>query len=115
MAVSARTVRRPAANDEPDANALRRHGGAILEQVNALQQFNRRILEKLRPKGKPAAVRFPVYTCPTFGNAVFLPEATVVSHELTRTEALDTGLGMTRLWPEVEWGGVSVEPATSAM
>ncbi len=36
---------------EPDANALRRHGGAILEQVNALQQFNRRILEKLRPVG----------------------------------------------------------------
>lgn len=36
---------------EPDANALRKHGGAILEQVNALQQFNRRILEKLRPVG----------------------------------------------------------------
>jgi two-component system sensor histidine kinase UhpB len=36
---------------EPDANALRKHGGAILEQVNALQQFNRRILERLRPIG----------------------------------------------------------------
>ncbi len=36
---------------EPDRNALRKHGGAILEQVNALQQFNRRILEKLRPVG----------------------------------------------------------------
>src|SRR5260221_9944681 len=35
----------------PDANALRRHGAAILEQVNALQQFNRRILERLRPVG----------------------------------------------------------------
>ncbi len=35
----------------PDADALRRHGGAILEQVNALQQFNRRVLEKLRPVG----------------------------------------------------------------
>lgn len=35
----------------PDANALRKHGGAILEQVNALQQFNRRILERLRPVG----------------------------------------------------------------
>ena len=30
---------------------MRKHGGAILEQVNALQQFNRRILEKLRPVG----------------------------------------------------------------
>jgi two-component system, NarL family, sensor histidine kinase UhpB len=36
---------------EPDADALRKHGAAILEQVNALQQFNRRILERLRPVG----------------------------------------------------------------
>jgi two-component system sensor histidine kinase UhpB len=34
-----------------DAVALRRHGSAILEQVNALQQFNRRVLERLRPVG----------------------------------------------------------------
>jgi two-component system, NarL family, sensor histidine kinase UhpB len=36
---------------EPGPDALRKHGGAILEQVNALQQFNRRILERLRPVG----------------------------------------------------------------
>jgi two-component system sensor histidine kinase UhpB len=36
---------------EPDADTLRKHGVAILEQVNALQQFNRRVLEKLRPVG----------------------------------------------------------------
>src|SRR6267143_5674634 len=36
---------------EPNTDALRKHGGAILEQVNALQQFNRRVLEKLRPVG----------------------------------------------------------------
>ena len=30
---------------------MRRHGRAILEQVDALQQFTRRILEKLRPVG----------------------------------------------------------------
>ena len=35
----------------PDTAALRKHGGAILEQVNELQQFTRRILEKLRPVG----------------------------------------------------------------
>jgi len=34
-----------------DAVAMRRHGQAILEQVNAVQQFNRRILDKLRPVG----------------------------------------------------------------
>jgi two-component system sensor histidine kinase UhpB len=36
---------------EPNKDALQKHGGAILEQVNALQQFNRRVLEKLRPVG----------------------------------------------------------------
>jgi two-component system sensor histidine kinase UhpB len=38
-------------NPEPGGEALRRHGNAILQQVNALQQFNRRVLEKLRPVG----------------------------------------------------------------
>lgn len=35
----------------PGAEATRKHGNAILEQVNALQQTNRRVLEKLRPAG----------------------------------------------------------------
>jgi len=37
--------------EEPDRAVLRKHGNAILEQVNALQQFTRRILERLRPAG----------------------------------------------------------------
>jgi two-component system sensor histidine kinase UhpB len=37
--------------DEPNVQAARKHGNAILEQVNALQQSNRRVLEKLRPVG----------------------------------------------------------------
>jgi two-component system sensor histidine kinase UhpB len=36
---------------EPGIDGLRKHGGAMLDQVNALQQFNRRILERLRPVG----------------------------------------------------------------
>jgi two-component system sensor histidine kinase UhpB len=36
---------------ELNTETLRKHGGAILEQVNALQQFNRRVLERLRPVG----------------------------------------------------------------
>ena len=35
----------------PIVEATRKHGSAILEQVNALQQSNRRVLEKLRPAG----------------------------------------------------------------
>jgi two-component system sensor histidine kinase UhpB len=47
----ASSLMRSAEAAEPDAAVLRKHGGAILEQVNALQQFNRRVLEKLRPVG----------------------------------------------------------------
>ena len=47
----ASSLMRAAEASEPDAGALRKHGSAILEQVNALQQFNRRVLEKLRPVG----------------------------------------------------------------
>ena len=36
---------------KPDMNGVRKHGNAMLDQVNALQQFNRRVLEKLRPAG----------------------------------------------------------------
>jgi two-component system sensor histidine kinase UhpB len=42
---------RIAESPEPDVASLRKHGSAIWEQVNALQQFNRRVLEKLRPVG----------------------------------------------------------------
>jgi two-component system, NarL family, sensor histidine kinase UhpB len=38
---------------DPNVDATRKHGSAILEQVNALQQSNRRVLEKLRPVGLP--------------------------------------------------------------
>ena len=36
---------------DPNVEVTRKHGSAILEQVNALQQSNRRVLEKLRPVG----------------------------------------------------------------
>jgi two-component system, NarL family, sensor histidine kinase UhpB len=47
----ASSLARTADMPEPDTVALRRHGAAMLEQVNALQQFNRRVLDRLRPVG----------------------------------------------------------------
>jgi two-component system, NarL family, sensor histidine kinase UhpB len=47
----ASSLMRIANASEPNTDALRRHGDAILEQINALQQFNRRVLERLRPVG----------------------------------------------------------------
>jgi two-component system sensor histidine kinase UhpB len=45
------SLTRLADTPEPDLEALRKHIGAMSDQVNALQQFNRRILERLRPAG----------------------------------------------------------------
>jgi two-component system sensor histidine kinase UhpB len=44
-------VSRLADRDRSDDGALSKHGSAILAQVDALQQFNRRVLERLRPVG----------------------------------------------------------------
>jgi two-component system sensor histidine kinase UhpB len=51
LRVHASSLMRIADAPELNTETLRKHGGAMLEQVNALQQFNRRVLEKLRPVG----------------------------------------------------------------
>ncbi len=45
------SLTRLAHTPDPDLEALRKHIGAMFDQVNALQQFNRRVLERLRPVG----------------------------------------------------------------
>jgi two-component system sensor histidine kinase UhpB len=47
----ATSLARMAASNAPDIAALQKHGAAMLEQINALQQSNRRVLERLRPAG----------------------------------------------------------------
>jgi cyclase len=44
----------------------------------------------------------------TFGNAVFGPSAAILAHRAAYTEMADTGLALTRLWPDVAWGAVEV-------
>ncbi|MFM9441654.1 MBL fold metallo-hydrolase [Streptomyces acidiscabies] len=44
----------------------------------------------------------------TFGNCVFVPRATVISHEEARREMAESGLGLQQLWPDVEWGEVAL-------
>jgi cyclase len=43
-----------------------------------------------------------------FGNQVFGPSAIIFAHERARTEMADTGLALTALWPQVEWGKIRV-------
>ncbi|MEV0119111.1 MBL fold metallo-hydrolase [Streptomyces sp. NPDC050844] len=41
-----------------------------------------------------------------FGNSVVAPHATVVSHEVTRTEMARRGLAMREVWPGTQWGDI---------
>lgn len=41
----------------------------------------------------------------TFGNDVF-GAVTIVAHHAARTEMAESGLGLTSLWPQVDWGQV---------
>ena len=45
------SLTRLADTPQPDLEAPHKHIGAMSDQVNALQQFNRRVLERLRPVG----------------------------------------------------------------
>ena len=51
LRVHAGALMRLAKLQAPDPDGVRKHVSAILEQVNELQQFTRRILERLRPVG----------------------------------------------------------------
>ena len=51
LRVHAGALIRLAKTAAPDVENVRKHGSAILQQVNDLQQFTRRILERLRPVG----------------------------------------------------------------
>jgi two-component system, NarL family, sensor histidine kinase UhpB len=51
LRVHAAALKQLADSPPPDPGSLRKHTAAMLDQVNALQQFNRRILERLRPVG----------------------------------------------------------------
>ncbi|MEU3046131.1 MBL fold metallo-hydrolase [Streptomyces sp. NPDC006984] len=46
----------------------------------------------------------------TYGNGVFLPEAVVVGHEACRREALAAGRQLHVLWPETDFGEITVTP-----
>ncbi|MEV7866960.1 MBL fold metallo-hydrolase [Streptomyces sp. NPDC088124] len=44
----------------------------------------------------------------TYGNGVFLPEATVVGHEACRSEQLAAGHQLHLIWPETDFGDISI-------
>ncbi|MFJ3164001.1 MBL fold metallo-hydrolase [Streptomyces kanasensis] len=48
----------------------------------------------------------------TYGNSVFLPEATVVGHEACRREVLAAGRQLHLIWPQTDFGDIRVTAPT---
>lgn len=65
-------------------------------------------VEGLRPGPNRTLVNTHHHGDHNFGNHLFGSSALVVAHELARVEMSDTGLALTRLWPDVAWGDVRV-------
>lgn len=44
----------------------------------------------------------------TYGNGVFIPEATVIGHESCRTEVVAAGHQLHLIWPETDFGDITI-------
>jgi glyoxylase-like metal-dependent hydrolase (beta-lactamase superfamily II) len=66
----------------------------------------RRAVTSLAPGGPDLLVNTHHHGDHTFGNYVFARP--VVGHELARQEMAEAGLGLTQLWPDVDWGEISL-------
>ncbi|CAM5490324.1 MBL fold metallo-hydrolase [Streptomyces spiroverticillatus] len=69
----------------------------------------RRAALRLTPAAPQAVVNTHFHGDHAFGNHLF-PEALVVGHERTRTEMIASGLHLTGLWPDVDWGTLTLVP-----
>ncbi|MEU4584494.1 MBL fold metallo-hydrolase [Kitasatospora aureofaciens] len=64
---------------------------------------------RLNPAAPKAVVNTHFHGDHAFGNFLF-PEALVVGHERTRSEMIASGLHLTGLWPDVDWGAIELVP-----
>jgi len=61
-------------------------------------------VERVVPGGPDIVVNTHFHGDHVFGNAHFVPRATVVAGRTTRDDMAESGLGLCQLWPGVEWG-----------
>ncbi len=80
-----------------DTLATQRRAEHLREVVDGLRAGPRRIVVNTHHHGDH-----------TFGNHVFGPAATIIAHERAVAEMTATGLALTALWPDVDWGDVRV-------
>ncbi|MGW7489585.1 MBL fold metallo-hydrolase [Streptomyces sp. NPDC054786] len=63
---------------------------------------------RVAPGGPDTVVNTHFHGDHVFGNSLFTPRATVISHEGTRGDMAESGLGLCRLWPDVDWGEITL-------
>jgi cyclase len=47
-----------------------------------------------------------------YGNATFRPGASIIAHDRARECMIEDGLNLVSIWPEVEWGEITIAPPT---
>lgn len=94
-----------------NAGVLTGPDGALVIDTLATEGRARELVEFVdRRAGGPARtiVNTHHHGDHNFGNHLFGPAAVVLGHDRIRPEMIDTGLALTQLWPQVDWGDVRV-------
>src|SRR5262249_61540122 len=92
-----------------NAGVLLDDDGVMLIDTVATERRALRMREavgRLHAGPAPTVVNTHSHGDHTFGNYVFGPAATVIAHDKARAEMAGSGLALTALWPQVDWGDV---------
>ncbi|MFC8873108.1 MBL fold metallo-hydrolase [Streptomyces sp. NPDC057148] len=90
-----------------NAGLIAAGGRAVLIDTAATRARARRLgeaVERVAPGGPDAVVNTHFHGDHVFGNDQFTPGASVIAHELTRSDMAEAGLGLCGIWPDVDWG-----------
>ncbi|MFF5302500.1 MBL fold metallo-hydrolase [Streptomyces sp. NPDC013161] len=94
-----------------NAGVLRDSGTTVVVDTAATAARATRLrteTERLRGGARLAVVNTHQHGDHTFGNSLFAPDALFIAHDTARTDMERSGLGLTRLWPDVPWGDITV-------
>lgn len=87
--------------------------GAVVVDTLATERRARRLragVDTVAPGPHRVVVNTHHHGDHVFGNHVFGEGVPIIAHENARREMTETGLALTGLWPEVDWGDVRVTP-----
>ncbi|MFF7768528.1 MBL fold metallo-hydrolase [Streptomyces massasporeus] len=90
-----------------NAGLIAAGGQAVLIDTAATRARARRLreaVERVVPGGPDAVVNTHFHGDHVFGNDQFVPRASVIAHELTRSDMAEAGLALCGIWPDVDWG-----------